>query len=152
MNGAMEDDKFNYRALNSQEVADKERLITSVGNIAASLGTNLSDNGNRSDISILGEVLTHLNWGEHGEVCFIAVGLAFGALLAASEPLDWVKVQDEWCEEISLKLRTHKYFIHPVSMIVKRAERGEEIDLQYLFDEMIRRVRDDGPLQMPTPN
>ena len=148
----MEDDKFSYRPLNSQELIQKEKLIQSIGNIAQAIGSGLSENGNRSDLPVLEQVLEHLNWAEHGEVCFIAVGLAFGKLLAATEPLDWVKVQDEWGEEISLKLQTHEYFIHPVSMIVKRAERGEEIDLQYLFDEMVRRIREDGPKQMPTPN
>jgi hypothetical protein len=37
-------------------------------------------------------------------------------------------------------------------MITKRAERGEEIDLQYLLDELLRRIDEDGPRQMPTPN
>jgi hypothetical protein len=83
---------------------------------------------------------------------FAAVGLAFGKVLAAVAPLDWVQVKDEWGEEISLKMRSYEYFIHPVSMIIKRAEKGEEIDLRYLFDEMIRRIREDGPRQMPTPN
>ena len=152
MEGALEEDKYSFRALNAQELEQKEHLIQSVGNIAAEIGFNLSDNGKRSDLAVLEEVLEHLSWMEHGEVCFVAVGLAFGTVLAATEPLEWVKFQDKWGEEISLKLRGYEYFIHPVSMMTKRAEKEEQIDLQYLFDELVRRVHEDGTRNMPTPN
>jgi hypothetical protein len=78
--------------------------------------------------------------------------LAFGKVLASAAPLSWVKVSDEWGEEISLKLDGYEYFIHPASMIVKRAQNDEEIDLQHLYDDLIRRVQEDGPRQMPTRN
>ena len=148
----MSDDKFFCRALNPQEITSMENMLASLGRIAEAVGTPLHLDGRQPDLDTLQRVLKHLHWDEHNEVPFTAVGLAFGRVLAAAAPLSWVKINDEWGEEISLKLEGYEYFIHPASMIVKRAEQGEEIDLHYLFDELIRRVREDGPKQMPTRN
>ncbi len=125
-------------------------MLASLGRIAEAVGMPLHLDGRQSDLDALHEVLEHLNWGEHSEVPFTAVGLAFGKVLAGATPLSWVKIKDEWGEEISLKFEGYEYFLHPASMIVTRAEKGEEIDLHYLFEELTRRIREDGPRQKPT--
>ena len=148
----MSEDELSHRPLTAQETISMQNMLASLKRIGEAAGVPLSCDGRRSDLSALEKILEHLKWSEHGEVPFAAVGLAFGKILAATEPLEWVQVKDQWGEEMSLKLKGFQYFLHPVSMLIKRAEAGEEIDLHYLFEELVRLVRERGPQQMPTPN
>jgi hypothetical protein len=98
----MSDHKSSYRSLNAQETASMTNMLASLKRIAEAVGTPISAEGLKSDIAALEKVLGHLDWSQHGEVPFTAVGMAFGKILAASAPLEWIKFQDEWAKKYPL--------------------------------------------------
>ena len=67
----------------------------------------------------------------------IAVGIAFGELIAARTGWEWVWVTDEYGAEMSLSPPGYMIACHPVSMIQKRIAASEPVDLAELCDETI---------------
>jgi hypothetical protein len=70
----------------------------------------------------------------------IALGLAFGGVVLELGDFEWLRVIDEWGEENSLAVRGTKLYCHPVSMIQKRLDRRERIDLKWLSEETAKRL------------
>ena len=70
----------------------------------------------------------------------IALGLAFGRLFFELLPVEWLRVADEWGAETSLARKGTKAYCHPISMIQKRLERSEQVDLKWLSEETARRL------------
>lgn len=141
----------DYRALNDEEQRLRDSGIELIEMVATGMGCTLSKDGNVTDLEILQDIVEGLKWPDD-DVMTISVGLAFGRVLAHRCDLEWVRFSDDWGEETSLKLRGYEYFLHPIGMMTKRVEAGEEIDLRYLYEELVRRIEEGGPQQMPTPN
>src|SRR5262249_10253712 len=102
-------------------------------------------------LEILQNIVDGLNWPDD-DVMAISVALAFGQVLAHRCQLEWIRMCDGVVDELSLKVSGYEYFIHPITIVTKRLEAKEEIDLRYLYDELVRHIEEDGPKQMPTPN
>lgn len=63
-----------------------------------------------------------------------ALGIALGDALAQKLMLNWVTVDDEFGRDPALNWPGTSIFSYPLTMISKRIERGETIDVQALFD------------------
>ncbi len=63
-----------------------------------------------------------------------ALGIALGDALAQKLMLDWVTVDDEFGSDPALNWPGTTIFSYPLTMIAKRIEQGETIDVQVLFD------------------
>jgi hypothetical protein len=72
----------------------------------------------------------------------IAVGMAFGEMIAAKAGYQWVRVSDEYGEETALCHRVAAVTCFPVSMLQKRISRREQVDLAELRDSAIAVVED----------
>ncbi len=68
----------------------------------------------------------------------IALGLSFGQLIADEVGYEWVRVCDEYGEETCLSPIGARLICAPISMIQKRLESGEIVNLVELRDETIR--------------
>ncbi len=71
------------------------------------------------------------------EKAIIAAGLSFGQLIADKAGFEWVRVSDEWGEETSVSPPGVRLFCSPVSMIQKRLNRSEAVDIGALRDATI---------------
>lgn len=71
--------------------------------------------------------------------CF---GVAFGDALAQELSMRWVAVEDEYGRDPALELPGTSIVLFPLTMISKRIERGEDIDVQSLFEGVCGRVRE----------
>jgi Domain of unknown function (DUF3806) len=67
----------------------------------------------------------------------IALGVAFGELIVGKAGYQWVRVIDEWDSENSLSPIGWDACCHPTSMIQKRIERREAVQLSDLVDDTI---------------
>jgi hypothetical protein len=67
----------------------------------------------------------------------IATGIAFGELIVRKAGYEWVRVTDEWGSETSLSPKGWNGSCHPISMIQKRIERREDVDLGELCEDTI---------------
>ena len=71
----------------------------------------------------------------------IGIGIAFGELIAAKAGLEWVRLTDEYGSETSLAPAGFQEACHPISMIQKRIERREDLDLADLRDWTIEQIQ-----------
>lgn len=63
-----------------------------------------------------------------------ALGIAFGDALAQKLMLEWVTVDDEYGCDPALNWPGTAIYSYPLTMISKRIETGEEVDVRNLFD------------------
>lgn len=68
------------------------------------------------------------------------VGVAFGEAIVTMTDYEWVRVKDDYGEETSLAPPGLRVVIHPVTIITKRIEKGESIDLRDLRDRIIEDI------------
>jgi hypothetical protein len=63
-----------------------------------------------------------------------AIGVAFGDALAQKLMLDWITVEDDYGREAGLLWPGTTITVFPLTMIAKRVEDGENIDIRELFE------------------
>ena len=76
------------------------------------------------------------------DVGIITLGLSFGETIIAEAGYEWVRVEDEYGEETVLSPKGKQIICSPISMIQKRIDQSEDIDVSILRDETIRLVQD----------
>jgi hypothetical protein len=62
----------------------------------------------------------------------IAVGLAMGEQMRKLGSFEWVRLVDEWGDETSLAVIGRKLACSPISMVQKRLDREESVDVAEL--------------------
>ncbi len=78
-------------------------------------------------------------WIESSETWKLqALGVALGDCIAEKLMLDWVSVEDEDGRDLALNWPGTQILSYPFSMISKRIQRGESVDVQYLLDEVCK--------------
>jgi len=78
-----------------------------------------------------------------------SLGIAFGDVLATELPLRWVMVTDEYGTDPTLRFTATTVQINALTMISKRIERGEEVNLTELLRstrEQLTRLSESGKL------
>lgn len=78
---------------------------------------------------------------ERDEEEVIALGIAFGAAINARARLDWVRVSDQWGEETCVGPPHKTIHCAPISMVQKRLNRDERIDLEQLANTVIATIQ-----------
>lgn len=69
------------------------------------------------------------------------LGIAFGRVLAASIPeLKWAIIDDEYGRDPTLRLAQTSIQINCLTMLSKRVEAGDTVDLHALFDGVVEHV------------
>ncbi|MDX2264921.1 MAG: DUF3806 domain-containing protein [Hyphomicrobiales bacterium] len=69
------------------------------------------------------------------------LGIALGEIFRANGDFEWVRVADEYGAETSLAVPGTTLTIHPISMIAKRIDAREQLDLAELVDDVCTRVK-----------
>ena len=81
------------------------------------------------------EAILANGWVERSETWKLqALGIAFGDALAQRLMLEWVTVEDEYGRDPALSWPGTSILCYPQTMISKRIERGERVDVRKLFD------------------
>ncbi|HEX3809723.1 MAG TPA: DUF3806 domain-containing protein [Rhizomicrobium sp.] len=85
-----------------------------------------------------------------------SLGVAFGDALAQMFNLEWVSVTDEYGTDPALRYPHTTILVYPLTVISKRIEDGEEMEVRDLFSKFCERIEhlarygppaDDGPLK-----
>ncbi|MEM7502335.1 MAG: DUF3806 domain-containing protein [Pseudomonadota bacterium] len=83
------------------------------------------------------------NWVDPSETVKLqCLGVALGDALAETVGLDWVTFSLEVDEWPGLRLEKTSLFIHPLTMISKRVEAGEDVDVVELFQELAHQIEE----------
>jgi hypothetical protein len=95
--------------------------------------------GTRDDIPTLHTLLSQGPYGEDVASELMLFGTAFGEILAKEIPMHWIVLEDEQGADLALQFGDLEVFVFPRDMILKRAERGEDIasiNLEVLLEEL----------------
>ena len=76
------------------------------------------------------------------------LGIVLGDALVLHSSLEWVIVEDDVGRDPALRLPGTSVIIYPLTMISKRVERGDSVDVFALFNDVsadVERLRGTGP-------
>ena len=80
------------------------------------------------------QVILDSGWIESGETAKLQnLGIAFGDAMAQELGLEWVLVDDEYGRSPSLRFPGTTVIAFPRTMISKRVERGDKVDVREMF-------------------
>jgi hypothetical protein len=96
----------------------------------------------RADLPILQTILDDHAFSPEQEYEWSCVGVVFGDIVAAELGLHWCAYSDEQGVEPGLRLAETTVTVFPRSMILKRIERGDEMDLDTFIDDLAQSIED----------
>ncbi|MBS1804313.1 MAG: DUF3806 domain-containing protein [Acidobacteria bacterium] len=91
--------------------------------------------GNYSDLANLQKLLDDDVFQRSQKYELQCLGVAFGDVLQSQLPLHWVIITDEYGSDPTLRLGETSININALTMISKRIEQGEQVDLHQLLQQ-----------------
>lgn len=102
-----------------------------------------------SDLAVLQRLIDDKAFARTQTYELQSLGVAFGDVMASELPLKWVMVTDEYGTDPTLRFKNTTLQINALTMISKRVERGESVDLDHLLQatrEYLRRFSKTGTM------
>ena len=107
--------------------------------IEQALGEDLT--GTTADLDLIQRVLDRGVVEPEATYTLQALGLAFGRTFLNEFPdYDWWMVEDEYGRDPAIRYKETSLLVFPMTMISKRVEDGEEIDINELFDGLAKQL------------
>ena len=107
--------------------------------IEQALGEDLT--GTTADLDLIQRVLDQGVVEPEATYTLQALGLAFGRTFLNEFPdYDWWMVEDEYGRDPAIRYKETSLLVFPMTMISKRVEDGEEIDINELFDGLAKQL------------
>lgn len=89
------------------------------------------------------DTILRSKWVEPGETLKLQLlGVAFGDAIAQELMLEWVVVDDEYGRSPALNWPGTSLDIYPLTVISKRVEDGEDVDVYELFEGICNRLKE----------
>ncbi len=102
--------------------------------------------GSRRDLDLIQGLLDCGVVGSKDVFELRALGLVLGQVIVKQvEGMDWCIVEDELGRTPALRYKETCLIVFPMTMISKRIEKTEEIDLHAIFDSLRERIEDVKP-------
>ncbi|HUQ04486.1 MAG TPA: DUF3806 domain-containing protein [Kofleriaceae bacterium] len=119
---------------------DLERLaeqVVRVGQLAAEhLDADLTDDD--SDLDVVQELLDLGAVPPDATYDLQCLGIVFGMrVVEAMDGVDWAIVEDEFGRDPALRYLDTSLLVFPLTMIAKRVEDGEDVDVRDLFTHLL---------------
>lgn len=97
--------------------------------------------GSRDDLKSIQSILDAGAIDRDATYTLQALGLAFGKVLVEQNPgFDWWMVEDELGRDPAIRFEQTPLLAFPMTMISKRLEDGEQVDVEALFDQFEQRL------------
>ena len=97
--------------------------------------------GSRNDLELIQRVLDQGLVEPEATYTLQALGLAFGRTFLNEFPdYDWWMVEDEYGRDPAIRYKETSLLVFPMTMISKRVEDGEEINVLELFDGLAKQL------------
>jgi hypothetical protein len=108
--------------------------------VREALGSQLDST--RNDLGLIQRLLDSGAVERDATYTLQALGLAFGKVfLHENSDYDWWMVEDEYGRDPAVRYKLSNLLAHPSTMLSKRVEDGESVDVVALFDGLCRRMR-----------
>lgn len=98
--------------------------------------------GGRDDLAVLQRLVDDHAFRLDQTFELQSLGIVLGDVLAIHPDLSWVTVQDEYGTDPALRYKTTSILIFPLTMISKRVEDGREVEVEYLYEATLSRIRE----------
>ena len=128
--------RFNDLSQNDRTRLDQQRAV-----IAAVIRQRYGVSAlkkNASDLPFLQRLIDDKAFTRTEPYELQSLGVTFGDVMASELPLKWVMVTDEYGTDPTLRFKNTTLQINALTMISKRVERGESVDL----DELLQTTRE----------
>ncbi len=130
--------KFSNPSKQDNERLDKQRkLIADV--VKQRYGTTTLT-GTSADLPVLQRLIDDDVFDKSQSYELQSLGVAFGDVLASEMPLRWVMITDEYGTDPTLRFKYTAINVNALTMISKRLERGERVNLSWLLGETRKQV------------
>lgn len=81
------------------------------------------------------------NWiNNHETIKFQCLGVALGDVIVQDLDFNWVEVEDEYGVDPAVKFGETSLILFPLTMISKRIERNETVDIYELYDSLKSKI------------
>jgi hypothetical protein len=109
---------------------DRQRAIVAAAAKRYGAGTLA---GTKADLPLLQKMIDNRVFNKFQTYELQSLGVAFGDVLSSELPLRWVMVTDEYGTDPTLRFKKTAVQINALTMISKRIERDEPVDLSNLL-------------------
>jgi hypothetical protein len=94
-------------------------------------------------LALINKILEN-NWiGPEETLKLQCLGVTFGdALVQQESSLSWVAVEDEYGRDPALNFQGTSILMFPLTMISKRIENGEKVDVYTLFGQTLKKLEE----------
>lgn len=107
--------------------------------VQEALGSSMD--GTKNDLSLIQRALDQGSIEREATYTLEALGLAFGrAFIHENTDYDWWMVEDEYGRNPAIRYKRTSLLAFPQTMLSKRVEDGETLDVVELFDGLTRRL------------
>jgi len=131
--GARSEPKFSEHSRQDVERLDQQRAVI-LAELKQRYGTTALTRTNK-DLPILQKVLDDNVFSKSQTYELQCLGVVFGDILTSELPLRWEMIQDEFGTDPTLRFKKTSVNVNALTMISKRVERGEHVDLSWLVKE-----------------
>ena len=127
--------------LSAEHSEDLDRWRQSVYSFARTFPQGYRFLGTEADLATLQTLLTSGSLDKKNSFLLEGLGVIFGDILAKRLDLHWVTESDDWGTTPALQYHDSGIMLFATDMIIKRVERGEEVDVIDLFNMLVVEVR-----------
>lgn len=133
---------MDVRNIDADEANGLEAERQWVQALIKGFGSDVVLSKTKSDLPTLQTIIENGPYTESPTNELVVIGTNYGDILATELELHWVVVTDEYGTDIGLQYKKSEIYLFPRDMIVKRFEQCEEIDLSFMFEELVKVVSD----------
>jgi hypothetical protein len=139
--------KFSELSLEDKKRLDQQRAIVAAA--AKQRYGTFSLRKTEADLPVLQRLIDDKAFSKSQTSELQSIGIAFGDVLASELPLRWVMVTDEYGTDPTLRYKGTTVQINALTMISKRVEKGEKVNLSDLLrvtrEQVTRMSEGDNP-------
>jgi len=87
------------------------------------------------------DTIINSNWVEPTETFKLqSLGITLGDILVQDKSFEWVEIEDEYGNDPALILPDTTLKLFPLTMISKRLEKGEELDIYSFYKNLVDKI------------
>ena len=136
----MPNSEQRIEALTNDDVDRIARQLIHAGSVARDICGKSLD-GTMADLVILQEILDAHSIERDATYTLQALGVAFGRVFLQTHPgYDWWMVEDEGGRDPAIRYRESTLLCFPQTMLSKRIEDGETVNVAELFEQLSQRL------------
>ncbi|MGH9524382.1 MAG: DUF3806 domain-containing protein, partial [Terriglobales bacterium] len=130
--------KFSNLSKEDSERLDKQRLL--IGDVVKQRYGATTLTRTSADLPVLQRLIDDGIFDKSQTYQLQCLGVAFGDVLASEMPLRWAMITDEYGSDPTLRFKKTEINVNALTMISKRFERGERVNLSWLLLETRKQV------------